>query len=278
MLTPAELIERRNYIGGSDVAAILGLNPYRNITDVYLEKTNQLEARATTSRPADLGNRLEPALVQLVADQAKEHVEFNRRFRIDWRAAQVDGWLPDSNRVIEAKAVGLFNPRFDRTVWGPEGSDEVPLMYLVQVLWQMYLSGGESGYLSALLGGGLGHRVYVIPRNPDLIAAIDQRVSDFWHNHVLTRTEPTQPANLDTYRDVIREPNTYAEINPDHCIQYETLTHQINTSTTARDQLKARILQEMGTADIGTSPYGEFHYKANKNGTRTFRYKGPANE
>jgi putative phage-type endonuclease len=278
MLTPAELTERRNYIGGSDVAAILGLNPYRNITDVYLEKTNQLQARAATSRPADLGNRLEPVLVQLVADTTGEPVELNRRFANDWRSAQVDGWLPDSNRVIEAKAIGLFNPRFDRTEWGPEGTDEIPMMYLVQVLWQMHVSGGESGYLSALLGGGLGHRVYDIPRNNDLITAIDQRISDFWHNHVQTRTEPTQPANLDVYRDRIREPNTYAQINPDHCIQYETLTHQINTSTTARDNLKALILQEMGTADIGTSPYGEFHYKANAKGVRTFRYKGPANE
>jgi hypothetical protein len=34
----------------------------------------------------------------------------------------------------------------------------------------------------------------------------------------------------------------------------------------------------MGSADIGTSPYGEFHYKANKRGVRSFRYKEPNHE
>ena len=275
MLTPAELTARRNYIGGSDAAAILGLNPYKNITDVYLEKTNQLEARATTSRPADLGNRLEPALVQIVADQLNEHVKLNERFHKDWRSAQVDGWLPGTNQVIEAKCIGLFNPRFDRTEWGPEGTDEIPLMYLVQVLWQLHVSDAESGFLSALLGGGLGHRTYNIPRNENLITTIDARISDFWHNHVQTRTPPEQPANLDTYRDVIREPNTYAPINPDYCLAYERLTETLTSTEQARDELKARILQQMGNADIGTSPYGEFHYTANKRGIRAFRYKGP---
>jgi putative phage-type endonuclease len=278
MLTPSELTARRNYIGGSDAAAILGLNPYRNITDVYLEKTNQLEARATTSRPADLGNRLEPALVQIVADQLNEPLVINKRFHNDWRSAQVDGYLLASNRVVEAKCIGLFNPRFDRTEWGPESTDEIPLMYLVQVLWQLHVSGAESGFLSALLGGGLGHRVYSIPRNEQLITTIDQRISDFWHNHVQTRTPPSQPASLDVYRDVIREPNTYAQINPDLCIEYETAQSNLTTAEEARDALKARILQQMGNADIGTSPYGEFHYTANKRGVRTFRYKGPRGE
>ena len=34
------LRERKNYLGGSDLGAIAGLNPYRTALDVYLDKTS----------------------------------------------------------------------------------------------------------------------------------------------------------------------------------------------------------------------------------------------
>jgi putative phage-type endonuclease len=275
MLTPAELIERRRYIGGSDVAAILGLNPYRNVTDVYLEKINQLTAEATTSRPADLGNRLEPILVQLAAEHFGEPAELNRRFNNDWMSAQTDGWMDTRHEPIEAKAIGLFNPRFNRNEWGAEHTDEIPFLYLTQVLWQLHVTGANTGHVSALLGGGLGHRIYTINRNDELIAEIVSRVHSFWHNNVLPRIAPEQPASLDTYKQVIREPDTYAQIDPELPLAYEAAIAAVTTAEQQRDALKARVLQQMGSADIGTSPYGEFHYKANKRGVRSFRYKEP---
>ena len=33
--------ERRHFIGGSDIGAILGLNPYKSPVDVWMEKTGK---------------------------------------------------------------------------------------------------------------------------------------------------------------------------------------------------------------------------------------------
>ena len=39
----AWLAERRSGIGGSDIAAILGLSPWKTAVDVWLDKTGQRE-------------------------------------------------------------------------------------------------------------------------------------------------------------------------------------------------------------------------------------------
>jgi len=39
---------RAHFIGGSDVAAILGLSPYRSAVDVWLEKTGQSTSNQTS--------------------------------------------------------------------------------------------------------------------------------------------------------------------------------------------------------------------------------------
>jgi hypothetical protein len=39
-----EWLKHRSRIGGSDAAAIVGLNPYKTNTDLYLEKTGQKRA------------------------------------------------------------------------------------------------------------------------------------------------------------------------------------------------------------------------------------------
>jgi putative phage-type endonuclease len=274
MLTSDELKERRRYIGGSDVAAILGLNPYKNVTDVWLHKTGRTITEPTTSRPADLGNRLEPALVELAAETIGDTVELNKRFHNDWRSAQVDGWLPNRQEVVEAKCIGLFNPRFDRNEWGIEGTDEIPFMYLVQVLWQLHVTGANTGHVTALLGGGLGHRMYRIERNDELIKRIDDLVETFWFDNVVADVAPTQPATLATYKEVIREPDRSVEVDSDLPFLYEAAQVAAKEAEVKVDEVKARILQQLGDAEVGVTPFGHFSYRANKLGRRTFRFHG----
>ena len=52
------LKERKNYFGGTDLAAIAGLNPYRTALDVYLDKTSD-DIREETNSAMRWGNLLE---------------------------------------------------------------------------------------------------------------------------------------------------------------------------------------------------------------------------
>jgi len=273
-LTREELAARRHYVGGSDVPAILGVSPYRNITDVWLEKTGRMDPDRTTSRPADLGNRLERPLVELVADQLGERVEFGHRFTRDdaeYKVAQVDGWMPDVSAPIEAKCIGLWNSRFDARDWGSEGTDQVPYYVLVQVVWQLHCSDSVEGYVSALLGGGLGHRVYHIKAVPGLAREIDDRVDRFWHENVLADIEPSMPASLSSYRDVLREPGKVVEVDDALPFAYEAAQVAATDAKKELDRVRQLALQQMGDAETGYTPWGHFTYKANVRGVRTFR-------
>lgn len=278
-LTVQELQERRHYIGSSDVPAILGCDPYRNIADVWLAKSSRLEIKETTSRPADLGNRLERPLVEIVADQLEQPVEFDRRFhRADVLSAQTDGWLTALEQPVEAKAMGLFNPRFDTSEWGEEGTDQVPFRILAQVSFSLLVTGAEVAHVSALLGGGLGHRVYTIPRHEQLLAEIEERALAFWHDHVLTGVPPAAVPSLDTMKDVIREPGKAVEIDPDYPDRWGLIDDQHKLIKTARDELKAEIIHALGDAEQGVTPFGTFTYEADKRGRRTFRFRGGSKE
>jgi predicted phage-related endonuclease len=54
-------IDRTGYIGGSDIAAILGLSPYKTPLDVYLEKRGLWEDGAA-GEAARWGTIMEPIL------------------------------------------------------------------------------------------------------------------------------------------------------------------------------------------------------------------------
>ena len=278
-LTVAELQERRHYLGSSDVPAILGVDPYRNITDVWLAKVGRLELKQTDSRPADLGNRLERPLVEIVADQLEQPVEFNRRFKRDEiLSAQTDGWLTALEQPVEAKAMGLFNPRFDTSDWGDEGTDQVPYRILAQVSFSLLVTGAEVAHVSALLGGGLGHRVYTIPRHEALIRAIEDRALTFWHEHVIPEIPPEEVPRIDTLKDVIREPGKAVEVDHGYPDRWEAIDDQFKLVRDARDELKAEIIHHLGDAEAGVTPFGTFTYEADKRGRRSFRYRGGSNQ
>jgi len=97
----------------------------------------------------------------------------------------------------EAKTAG---PRM-AILWGEEDSDEIPEIYLVQSSWYLCLTRSYNQEITtwdvSVLLGGQQFRTYQVRFNPKLAEAMAARASDFWHNHVLTRTPPKPSAAPD---------------------------------------------------------------------------------
>lgn len=53
---------RTKGIGGSDVSVIAGVNPFRSIFQLWLEKTGQVEPEETENDNTHFGNVLEPVV------------------------------------------------------------------------------------------------------------------------------------------------------------------------------------------------------------------------
>jgi len=68
------LRERKNYLGGTDLAAVCGLSPYRTALDVYLDKTSD-DITEETSPAMRWGNLLEDVVAKAYSEDTGYDVE-----------------------------------------------------------------------------------------------------------------------------------------------------------------------------------------------------------
>jgi len=152
MLTARQIEDRRGWVGASDAAAILGINPYSNAHDVYLEKTGR--CTPPQNKAMDAGSRFEGVIMDWAEDELgamERDVLFEAPCGCPIKA-RLDGMLLRGREPVEGKTAGLFGP-IPRGTWGDEGSDIVPAWYIVQVQVQMLCSDGYMGHIAAFLGG-----------------------------------------------------------------------------------------------------------------------------
>jgi len=268
---------RRGYIGSSDVPALLGVDRYRNVGDLWLEKTGRTELEVTTNAAADWGDRLEPIVCAWVGERLGQPV-----VRGEYRSSpdgilrcQLDGWVAATGEAVEIKTSGLLNPQFraDTEGWGADGTDEVPYRVLAQVQFALALSGAPRGHVGAFLGGGTGPRHYVVDAHSALQDEILRRCRAFWADHVLADVAPDVVPNLDTLRVVRREPAKSVEVDGDLIERYRSIRDQAALVGAAADDAKAALIHALGDAEEGFSPIGTITYMANTRGVRSLRVK-----
>lgn len=178
------LERRRTGIGGSDVAAILGISKWRTPLDVYLDKIGEGEEQADNAS-MDWGRRLEPVIRQAYADRTGHSVECSTEmFRHpvhQFMVANVDGLL-DKDGVLEIKTAR------SGADWGEEGTDEIPEYYLTQVMHYLVVTGRQYCDVAVLIGAS-DFRIYRVDYDPELAALIIEEEKKFW-TLVESRTPP----------------------------------------------------------------------------------------
>ena len=146
-------IRRRCGIGGSDVGAVLGVNPYKTPHEIWLEKTGRQLPEDLSGKDAVLaGNLLEDAVAQFYSIRTGHKVRRSNMTRfhpsMPWLAGNVDRVVEGQKRILECKTAGHFAKG-----WGESGTDEVPESYLLQVTHYMAVWGYQTADLAVLTGG-----------------------------------------------------------------------------------------------------------------------------
>lgn len=200
MLTPEMIAIRRTGIGGSDVAAVLGVHPYRSPLDVWLEKvfvpTDGRDHRTTVaiaplSEAIRWGDLLEETIAQEYARRTGAQVfrpetGICRHPRKSWMLGN-----PDRLVVLAGKTFGLeVKTAGWRALarWGPP-PEECPHEYILQCAWYMGVTGLERWDLAGLLCGQE-LRTYTFFRDLDLEEMAVAGCERFWKEHVLARVPP----------------------------------------------------------------------------------------
>ncbi|MBK8006730.1 MAG: YqaJ viral recombinase family protein [Gemmatimonadetes bacterium] len=189
MLTAEQMVRRAQGITATDVVALCGLSRYRSPLDVYLEKKGQRPS--TTSVPARIGNRLEPVICELYAEErpdvALREVGTLAHPDIAWALATPDREVlaGDDAWLLEAKS------RSYRTAveFGEPGTDQVPPDVLAQVHWQLFVT-GKARCDVAVLVDAHDFRVYQVAADAEATGMLFAVAEDFWLGHVLRDVPP----------------------------------------------------------------------------------------
>lgn len=197
---PEANLDRRTYLGGSDVAGILGISPWRTPLDVYLDKIGaprEEENDPGRLRVLNRGKRMEPYVIDLLAEETGlEIVARGRRYidsEHDFIAAEIDAEA-DSGENIEIKTVSPFKAR----EWGEEQTDAIPLHYTAQAMHGLMVRGAAACVFGVLIGGD-DFRVYRVERDDETIEAIRAREVEFWQ-----RVQDRNPPEPTTVGDITR--------------------------------------------------------------------------
>ncbi|WP_432001542.1 YqaJ viral recombinase family protein [Streptomyces sioyaensis] len=180
---------RRAGIGGSDVAAILGLDRYRGPRHVYEAKHGR--ADDVTSEAAEIGTEIEDFIAQLFSKRSGIPIAMPPGTLVhaerSWMLANVDRYaLWDESTGAVAGPVECKNrSEYQLGDW----EDGVPDSPAIQCHWYMAVGGWDVGYVVALVGGNK-LRWHRIERDEEMIGWLVDTCGRWYQRHIVEGLPP----------------------------------------------------------------------------------------
>jgi putative phage-type endonuclease len=180
---------REHGLGGSEVAALLGLSPWESRFALWHRKAG-LIGPVEESEVMDAGKRLEPAIVQKFRDNHPEwRVGGQATFRHHerrWQIGNPDGLIYTDPQdyldltktsapqmLLEAK-YALYDDH-----WGEPGTDEIPIWYRCQVQWYLDVFSLDTCYVEVFIGSQGQFREYIVKADPTDQRALREAAAEF---------------------------------------------------------------------------------------------------
>ncbi|MGN1152884.1 MAG: lambda-exonuclease family protein, partial [Candidatus Gastranaerophilaceae bacterium] len=100
--------ERRNYIGGSDIAAVMGMSRWKTQLQLWLEKTGEVEPVDLSQVEAvQLGSELEEFVAQKFAKETGKQVRKQSKMYVHkdypYMVAHIDRLITGTDEILECK-------------------------------------------------------------------------------------------------------------------------------------------------------------------------------
>lgn len=153
---------RANGIGGSEIAAVMGLSPYESRFSLWHRKKG-LISPVDESPQMYWGKKHEPTICQEFADR---HPELELRPSPTYASADHPAEIANPDRLIldsQWRTVAIVEAKTarDDEGWGEEGTDEIPVHYRAQCLWYLMVLGVPVCHVAVLIGLS-DYREYVV--------------------------------------------------------------------------------------------------------------------
>lgn len=246
---------RAGALGGSEVAAAIGLSPFESPFSLWHRKAGLI---GPTEDNGEMywGRRLEGPIRD---EFERRHLaEYDPMIRVGtWRHAErtyqvanPDALLfapsPDPQDVplaiLECKAARI------RDAWGAAGTDEIPVYYRAQVLWYMDVFGVKTAHLAVLFAGSE-YAEFTVEFD-EMEAAILRERGRLFVQSLVDGIRPDIDSHVKTY-DTIRKlapgiEDYDVELDADIALPYLKAIQAHAAAEDAKRQATARVLDAVG--------------------------------
>lgn len=196
------LENRKKGIGGSEISAVIGCNPYLDNVTLWEIKTGRRQAEEISDKPyVQYGTQAEAHLRALFAldfPQYRVGYEENNSFtndRYPFARASLDGWLLDGEGragILEIKTTEIL-----RSMQKEKWKERIPMNYYCQVCFYMAVLEAEFAVLKAQLKTNFGGEIYLQTRHYHIerdevqedIDYLMRKGAEFWE-YVKSDTRP----------------------------------------------------------------------------------------
>ena len=246
------LLARKNSIGGSDAAAVVGLSQWASPYSVWCEKTGRT-AELEDNEAMRVGRDLEQYVAERFCEATGKHVRRRNAILKDpdipFAHANVDRLIVGEDAGLECKTTSALNMR-------SFGDNEYPQNYYVQCMHYMMVTGASKWYLAVLVMGRQ-FLWFEIERDEAEIEALRAAEEAFWL-HVINNTPPLVDGSQAT-TDAVNEVwgNIHAAVDVDLTAVSRDLMMlgeykaQIKRIKEEADACENRIKVFMGSAESG---------------------------
>lgn len=272
MITELQAAKRREHLGSSDIAVMLGIDPFgKTPYDLVLEKRGELLPQPA-NEAMTRGNLLEDSILTYCEQELGKRltkVGIERRVKDLPILVHADAKVAESGLPVDAKSSS------SGMLWGDPGTSDVPDYVFVQAQTHMLAFEADLCYIPALLvKGGFKFALYTVKREESVINMIIERAQQFWQDYIVDKQTPPGTGSIEMLKR--RRPSLGKIINcPDELeekvFRYNELSKLAAEQSEVVERLKAEIMTAMGDAEIMQCPGGHFSRKiiANKGYTRT---------
>ena len=257
------LAERRKGIGGSDVAAILGISPWATPVSVWLDKTGRAAPKPETEAMR-IGTELEDFVARRYMQETGRAVQrYNKIVHKGCLLGNYDRLVVKAGEKIaahqgEIRTDTILECKTSSVEW----EDGVPVYYQTQVQHYMGLTACISHSDVACLFLGRKHfEVFRIERDDEVINAMQEKLSAWWEEFVVGNKMPL-PTNEEDCRLL------WAKSNPGKTIvsnseidakldEYRQIKSEEKVAKERAILLQSDICAYMGDSEILTDEGGK---------------------
>jgi len=189
---------RRKGLGGSDVAAVMGVSPWNSAMDTWLSKMGMVEPNSETGA-MQRGRLFEDAIAQWYQEEigseyvveGGEEMPIGNPLVEEWMLASPDRYVTRVDGTEPKFGLEIKTARSDYG-WGQksEGNAGIPAYYLTQCAWYMAVTGIHKWVIVVYILASDEFRTYTINRDPEYERHMVETCRNFWNNHVIPGVPP----------------------------------------------------------------------------------------